>query len=249
LIGVSFKTWLYKEPRKSVNQPTLGRHHTQYFDYTSYNLPIGKNFRREARRWPNAVVPVLISPGQFNNQEIQVIQTGMREIMSKTCIRFVNYAGSQQHPNYIRVTANNEEDCRSSWIGMRTGEQQLTLGHGANCIHSGVVAHEFMHTLGFWHEHVRFDRDRYVTVMWDNIRNGRNNDNFFMVTQQQADTFNLPYEFDSIMHYIWNLFSIDPSKPTLVSKIQGRQVPRTHRYDLSQLDALKINKAYNCRGF
>lgn len=36
----------------------------------------------------------------------------------------------------------------------------------------GEITHEVMHILGFSHEHTRPDRDRYVTVLWDNIKPG-----------------------------------------------------------------------------
>lgn len=37
----------------------------------------------------------------------------------------------------------------------------------------GIVLHELMHVLGFWHEHARADRDRYIRVNWDEILPGK----------------------------------------------------------------------------
>lgn len=36
----------------------------------------------------------------------------------------------------------------------------------------GIVLHELMHVLGFWHEHTRADRDRYIRVNWNEILPG-----------------------------------------------------------------------------
>lgn len=43
----------------------------------------------------------------------------------------------------------------------------MSLGTG--CIYKGVIIHELMHALGFWHEQSRADRDSYVYVLWNNI--------------------------------------------------------------------------------
>lgn len=43
---------------------------------------------------------------------------------------------------------------------------------GYDCLSQGEIVHEVMHVLGFSHEHTRPDRDRYVTIMWNNIKSG-----------------------------------------------------------------------------
>lgn len=59
--------------------------------------------------------------------------------------------------------------CWSS-IGRSGGKQRLSLGKG--CERKGTAIHEFMHALGFFHEQSRLDRDKYVTVYWNNIEKG-----------------------------------------------------------------------------
>ena len=46
----------------------------------------------------------------------------------------------------------------------------LSLGSG--CKNRGHVTHELMHALGFFHEHTRPDRDKFVKILWHNIKSG-----------------------------------------------------------------------------
>lgn len=59
--------------------------------------------------------------------------------------------------------------CWSS-IGYSGYDQDLSIDHG--CGYKGVIIHEILHALGFFHEQSRLDRDKYVTIKWDNIEEG-----------------------------------------------------------------------------
>ncbi|RXG55307.1 Zinc metalloproteinase nas-13, partial [Armadillidium vulgare] len=56
---------------------------------------------------------------------------------------------------------------RSGRVG---GKQTVSLGAG--CVYFGIILHELMHAVGFWHEQSRADRNDYVRINWGNIRNG-----------------------------------------------------------------------------
>jgi len=58
-----------------------------------------------------------------------------------------------------------------SYVGMQGGKQEINYPDW--CIDQyGSVLHEMYHALGFFHEQSRFDRDDYVTIVWDNIDSG-----------------------------------------------------------------------------
>ena len=41
------------------------------------------------------------------------------------------------------------------------------------CMFNGIIMHELLHTLGFFHEQSRSDRDSYIVVNTDNIQTGK----------------------------------------------------------------------------
>lgn len=63
-----------------------------------------------------------------------------------------------------------------------------------------IILHEIGHAIGFIHEHKRPDRDDYVTILSENIQSGKEH-NFKKESIDVIDTYNLPYDYTSIMHY------------------------------------------------
>jgi hypothetical protein len=80
-------------------------------------------------------------------------------------------------------------------VGREGGGQVVLIKDGCGV---GSVSHEILHSLGFWHEQSRCDRDSYVEILYNNIQSGFSS-NFDKQCLGTANVF--PYDEGSIMHY------------------------------------------------
>lgn len=69
------------------------------------------------------------------------------------------------------VSIKNNVGCHAE-LGRIGGEQTLNIGEGP-CIKRGTVMHELMHVLGFMHEQKRYDRDSFIRIMYENLKEGK----------------------------------------------------------------------------
>ena len=85
-----------------------------------------------------------------------------------------------------------------------------------------ATQHEFIHAFGFLHEHSRFDRDTYLTILWKNIRGGRDNHNFWKANEVYDNVVDIgSYDGRSIMHYTSkNSFAIKDGLDTMKSLVR-----------------------------
>lgn len=114
----------------------------------------------------------------------------------------------------------------------------------SSCLHTGIVAHELNHALGFWHEQSRADRDDYVKINWENIATEQQH-NFNKYTTQ-ADTLGLPYDYFSIMHYEWNAFSTNGQATVVALQPGVNLVNASQKKSLTDIDIAEIRKYYDC---
>jgi len=115
---------------------------------------------------------------------------------------------------------------------------------GSSCIWKGIVSHELLHALGFWHEQSRADRDNYVRINWQNIITDQQH-NFNKYTTG-VDYLGQPYDYYSIMHYEWNAFSKN-GYATIESLKPGVELVNASKKDrLTDIDVNEIRAHYGC---
>ncbi|GIY36170.1 astacin-like metalloprotease toxin 1 [Caerostris darwini] len=133
-----------------------------------------------------------------------------------------------------------------SHVGKTGGEQPVSLGQG--CGYMGTVIHEFAHALGFFHEQNRSDRDEWLTIFWDNIKEGMADQ--FMKLKPDQNQLLAPFDYDSIMLYGSYTFSKDRRNlMTMVGKDNRKLKDVINKYFMSKSDILRIKKLYNCEDY
>ncbi|VDM84435.1 unnamed protein product [Strongylus vulgaris] len=92
-------------------------------------------------------------------------------------------------------------------VGRAGGRQELSLDDG--CMQYDTAIHELMHSVGFYHEHERWDRDNYIKILWQNIDRANQRpqlvsdayDQFGKVDLSESSYYGQVYDYYSIMHY------------------------------------------------
>ena len=147
-------------------------------------------------------------------------------------------------PNDIdKVLIQNDPQEFGCWsrVGKQNGTQIIQLSEG--CFTKPKILHEIYHSIGFYHEHSRPDRDKYVEVHEDCIREGTEND--FKIFPQSL-TYGLPYEPRSFMHYKTLDFN-NGLCATITSKIPGvKDKDLGSAIKATELDILKVKRMYKC---
>lgn len=185
-------------------------------------------------RWPKVnqmvQVPYVINDA-FSSSEKSQIENAIDGFHLSTCVRFVPHNGQTNYISIVKAT-----ECWS-YIGQTGGVQQVSLSDG--CIQQGVIQHELIHAIGFWHEQSRTDRDIYVRINYENIDDSQKH-NF---DKQETNSLNVPYDYSSVMHYGPKDFSVN-GQDTVTPLDASAQIGQ--RDGMSENDILKINKLYDC---
>ncbi|CAK8685137.1 hatching enzyme 1.2-like [Clavelina lepadiformis] len=195
------------------------------------------------KRWNNIpgsggtfVVPYTLDPSiQRNPRAVSAISDAMKQYAEETCIRFQKRTNEADYLEFFVGRG-----CYS-YIGRTGGKQQVSIGRG--CEWKGVVMHEMLHAMGFWHEHSRPDRDTAVIINMDNV-NPKMQFNFKKMAEGLVNSMGSPYDIGSVMQYDGTAFSIN-KKPTILSKKTGQPV-KAQRNGFSKEDLFQLRKMYNC---
>ncbi|XP_027134733.1 uncharacterized protein LOC104932695 [Larimichthys crocea] len=228
------------EDFQTVNSQILAANKPIESKLTEGDVAVSKT--RNARicdncKWPKSSqivqVPYAISES-FSSSDRSKIDAAISVFHLSTCIRFVPHTGQT---NYISIVKG--EGCWSN-VGQIGGSQQLSLGKG--CIYNGIIQHELIHSLGFWHEQSRTDRDIYVKINYENILDVHVN-NFY---PHETNNLNVPYDYSSVMHYGPKDFSKN-GQDTITALDASAVIGQ--RAGMSDTDILMLNRLYGCKDY
>ncbi|XP_054711347.1 astacin-like metalloprotease toxin 5 [Uloborus diversus] len=194
----------------------------------------------DAQRWPNGRIPYQMDPyTHYDDKQMAMIKKAMAEYEEKTCLYFEEK--QEDEKDFVLIFAGR--GCYSK-VGKIGGIQVLSFGTG--CFQHPTLVHELGHTIGFYHEHTRSDRDDYIDIHWNAIMNSAKDQ--FQKLKPMENRLLDDFDYDSIMLYGERTFSKDGWTKTMTAKEKGVKLLDVYdKKGLSSSDVKRIKKLYECK--
>ncbi|GFW83300.1 astacin [Trichonephila clavipes] len=170
---------------------------------------LGNSVSNKSWYWPTKNIPYVIDRS-IQSQYHEKIAIAINQINKTTCLKFVP---RKNEKDYIKFDNSTTDHGCWSWVGYQTGVQEVNIDEG--CQYVGSIVHEMLHAIGFWHEHQRHDRNKYVTIYDKNVTNGLLHN--FDITQAKDEIIYNKFDYNSIMIYgnyafskrLWQLKTVE----------------------------------------
>jgi len=226
--------WLTEEQVPSALRATFGLP-----EVTTDEINFETAGKRDERyRWPERTLSYDLSQ-VVDPEDKTLIKSTLNKLEKKfdSCVRF------REATLGYRVVVVDNEECASS-VGFLnfSDNQELSLGH--DCMTSSIIEHEFMHAIGVEHTHCRHDRDKYVTIINETIQANATG-NFAKLKKDEYDTFELPYDYLSVMHYDDYAYSNGTGR-TILTKDSSMQDVIGRAPGVSDGDIELVKRMYKC---
>ncbi|UCC31342.1 MAG: hypothetical protein JSU86_03515 [Phycisphaerales bacterium] len=150
--------------------------------------------------WPGGIVPYVFDANVNATNQARAI-TAMGDWEAVANVDFRPRAGDE---NYLHI--QNATFDASEGVGMAGGRHDIWI---ENWPRRFVIAHEFGHALGYWHEQSRADRNTAcdggpcIQINLENVCqtccSGESCNSQFAIRESGGEYG--PYDFDSVMHY------------------------------------------------
>uniref|UniRef100_A0A0N4Z1H0 Zinc metalloproteinase n=1 Tax=Parastrongyloides trichosuri TaxID=131310 RepID=A0A0N4Z1H0_PARTI len=201
-------------------------------------LKKNRAYRKNNTKWKFPI------PYFVDGVDSNTVDRAIKDIEANTCVRFKK-EGKFSGKSGLRYFKGS--GC-SSTVGQTDGRvQDVSIGRGCEVL--GIVQHETLHALGFYHEQARPDRDQYLTIAINNVHEKRRR-NYRINGVNEADTYGIPYNYGSAMHYDKMAFT-NTFDPVMITKNKLYQDVIGNAGRLAFLDFKMVNTVYckdKCKG-
>ena len=205
--------------------------------------------------WPKGIIPYDVS--KLTQPQQSLVKRAMKRWTDTGAnITFIPRRSEAEYVNFTGKTDAGNNTSQVGFIKGQVADINITAFWWGQP--EWMPAHELGHVLGFFHEHERWDRDKYVTIHYENIKPGRAPDyDWIPKTNWLAST--LPYDYRSIMHYriCWASACESECKDSVGSSPCAVIQPLDKKYDgvigqwsdnrISALDAEKLRLIYGTK--
>lgn len=237
------------------------------------------SFSSDLWYWPHHRVYFRFD-GSVIKEDRKIIREVMADIEDNTCVTFVET--QRRRYKYLTISTDKSYNCiycyylglvcplknggavRSSpfctkefncpyyygSVGMRL---QFTLPFCGRLSQrwKALISHELLHVLGLIHTENRPDRDRYITINEEAI--DRKSKDQYMPKCYNCQTYDLPYECDSVMHYGWMDFAAAGRllaffRPTMTAKHPSCHLTSDGGIKPTEADWEMARRAQRCGG-
>lgn len=188
--------------------------------------------------WPNKVIPYYIVNKGFSSYQRSIIERALTTLESAAQIDFQQTSSTTSpclmfYPSLVAGSS-------SSQVGKQNNGNTIYLD--TTVMGTSTVMHEVMHSLGFFHEHMRTDRDDYVIIHEENI-DPRYTEDFQLFTEYDGGSlgYNIgEFDYNSIMIYSSAMGAT--SQGYAMTKLDGSPIYQGTR--LSNKDIAGLNFIY-----
>jgi hypothetical protein len=204
-------------------------------------------------KWPGGIVPYYIDQEIYEDYK-NTIKTAFEIWDASTniiCIKLENKERkllNKRHYVHIK-SVDRDSMIFTSSLGNKSKNyilfDQNYLDRKDRYIQKSLVKmfmHEIGHIVGLTHMHTATYRNNYIKVLWENIIPDKKF-NFYIKRNPFIDYTKWEYDYESIMHYLYDTFS-KSYKPTLIS-LTKKPIPYFWiDVKITKIDIEKVNAIY-----
>jgi hypothetical protein len=227
----------FNQPFKQKEQISIKTVEINKFEvfYRSIHIEDKKNgaslLKFFPNRWKKGIVPYIIEKSLMfvtnskNQSLFNLIISSIQDLQSKTIVKFIAF-NPEKHQNFLHFSLG---DKNQAFIGCQAGKNDIFVTQKAG---KAEVLHQLMHSLGFFHEIQRKNKDSFIYLEKKHLKNPG-----FLEDGEHICLAGLnlgPFDLYSIMHY-QSCDQMISYKPTVHDDEAG----------LSEVDIGKVNLFYS----